>query len=84
MLANTLHLIQNDIIEKVDGPTTWLNPAAPTIKPTSDKSHVHLDTCCANEAMVRECHVIPKIVDILTELEQAKVLFKIHLREGYN
>lgn len=37
----------------------------------------------ANEAIIRERHVIPILEDILTELNEATVFSKIDLREGY-
>ena len=38
----------------------------------------------ANEAIIRERHVIPKIDDVLPELDGAKYFSKIDLREGYH
>ena len=38
----------------------------------------------ANEAVIRERHVIPKLEDILPELNKATVFSKIDLREGYH
>ena len=38
----------------------------------------------ADKAIIRECHIIPKIEDILTELHGAKYFSKIDLTEGYH
>ena len=38
----------------------------------------------ANESLIRERHHIPKLVDILPELNNAKYFSKIELREGYH
>ena len=43
-----------------------------------------LDMRRANEAIIRERHVIPKIDDFLTELHGAKYFSKIDLHEGYH
>ena len=36
----------------------------------------------ANKAIICECHIIPKIEDILTELHGAKYFSQIDLTEG--
>ena len=43
-----------------------------------------LDIRRANESLIRERHHIPKLVDILPELNNAKYFSKIELREGYH
>lgn len=55
-------LLAEDIIEKVDGLTTWLNSIVPVIKP-SGKIRLCLDMRQANKAIIRERHVIPKLED---------------------
>ena len=52
-----------DIIEPVDGPTAWINPAVPV--PKGDK-YIHLCTGMnrANEAIVKGRHPIPKVEKI--------------------
>ena len=76
-------LMKLNIIEKVNGPTTWLNPVVPVPKPNGT-TRLCLDMRRANEAIIRERHVIPKLEDILTELNEATVFSKIDLREGYH
>ena len=76
-------LQKRDIIEPVEGPTTWLNPIVAT--PKKDGSiRLCLDMRKANEAVIRERHVIPKMEDITTELYGATHFSKIDLREGYH
>ena len=72
-----------DIIEPVDGPTTWLNPVV-VVPKSNGKTRLCLDMRKANTAVIRERHVIPKIEDILTELNGASIFSKIDLREGYH
>lgn len=73
-----------DIIEKHDGPTTWLNPVVVVPRKSSSQIRLCLDMRKANTAVIRERHVIPKFDEILPELHQAKYFSKIDLREGYH
>ena len=68
-------LLSLDIIEKVEGPTTWLNPVVVAPKPNG-KIRLCVDMRQANRAVIRERHVIPKIENILTELHGATVFQK--------
>ena len=81
--AEIERLTKLDIIEKVDGPTTWLNPVVLAPKP-SGKHRLCLDMRQANKAIIRERYVIPKLEDILTEIHGAKYFSKINLTEGYH
>ena len=76
-----MRLLKLDIIEKVDGPTTWLNPIV-VVPKSSGKIRLCLDMQQANKAIICECHIIPKIEDILTELHGAKYISQIDLTEG--
>jgi len=69
-----------DIIEPVDGPTTWLNPIV-VIPKKDGKIRLCLDMGKANEAIIRERHVIPKIEDIITDLHKATNFSKIFARD---
>ena len=76
-------LLKPNIIEPVNGPTSWLNPFVPV--PKLDGSiHLCLDMRQENKAIVRERHIILKIEDILPELHGACAFSKIKLREGYH
>ena len=76
-------LLKLDIIEKVDGQTTWLNPIF-VVPKSSEKIRLCLDMRQANKAIIRERHIIPKIENILTELHGATYFSKIDLTEGYH
>ena len=49
-----------DVIEKVDGPTRWMNPLVTVEKPNQD-IRVCLDMREANKAIVRERQPIPTV-----------------------
>ena len=72
-----------DIIEKVNGPTTWLNPVVAVPK-SNGRIRLCLDMREANKAITRERHIIPKLEDILTELSGATYFTKLDLTEGYH
>ena len=76
-------LLDLDIIERVNGPTSWINPVV-VVPKTNDRIRLCLDMRRANEAIIRERHVIPTMSDILPELHEAKYFCKLDLREGYH
>ena len=49
-----------DVIEKVNGRTSWVNPLVGFEKPNGD-IRICLDTRQANQAMVREKHPVPSV-----------------------
>ncbi|XP_052678255.1 uncharacterized protein LOC128159228 [Crassostrea angulata] len=60
--------IQNmDIIEPVEGPSSWVRPIAVTPKQSGD-IRLCVDMTQANEAIIKERHPIPTIDEILNEL----------------
>ena len=76
-------LLDQDFIEPVTGPTTWLSPIVPVAK-KNGKIRLCLDMRRANEAIQRERYVIPTTSDLISELHGAKYFTKIDLREGYH
>jgi len=70
-------LLSLDVIEKVQGPTTWLSLIV-----AGQEKYVYASICA--KQTLRERNVIPKIEDILTELHSARIFSKIDLREGYH
>ena len=79
----TDELIRQDIIEKVEGPTPWLNPVV--VVPKSDGDiRLCLDMRRANEAVVRERFPIPTVDEILHDMNGSTVFSRIDLKWGYH
>ena len=72
-----------DNIEPVMGPTSWVNPIVPVPK-SNDRIRLCLDMRGANEPIIPERHIIPKVEHIVSELHGAKFLSKLDLIEGYH
>ena len=53
-----------DVIEKVNGPTSWINPLVPVEKPNGD-IRICLDMRRANRATLREKHPVPTVEETL-------------------
>ena len=73
-------LLKEDIIEKVEGPTTWASPVVVAPKQSGEM------TLCgyANEAIIRERLPIPTIDEVLEELNGSTVFSKLDLRCAFH
>jgi hypothetical protein len=69
-------LLKLDVIEKVEGPTSWVNPLVVVEKPNGD-IRICLDMRQANQAIVREKHPVPTVEETLQEVSYAKVFSKL-------
>jgi len=70
---STVFLTLN-IIEKVNGPTTWLSPIVAVPKKSSTNDiRLCINMRRANSAIEREKHPIPKVEEIQPNLNNAKV-----------
>ena len=76
-------LMQEDIIEKVEGPTPWVNPVVVVPKPNGDV-RLCVDMRCANKAILRERHPIPTIEEILQDMQEGGNFSKLDLKWGYH
>ena len=76
-------LLKLDVIEKVEGPTTWVNPLVVVEKPNGD-IRICLDMRQANQAIVREKHPVPTVEETLQEVSYAKVFSKLDLNMAFH
>lgn len=65
-------LLKLDVIEKVEGPTSWVNSLVVVEKPNGDV-RLCLDIRQANRAIMREKHPVPTVKETLQEVSYAKV-----------
>jgi len=75
-------LLEQDIIEPVQGPTPWVSPVV--VVPKASGVRLCVDMRRANEAIVRERHPIPTVDEVLEELNQSTVFSKLDLRLGFH
>ena len=72
-----------DVIEKVEGPTSWVNPLVVVDKSNGDV-RLCLDMRQANQAIVREKHPVPTVEETLQEISGAKVFSKLDLNMAFH
>ena len=77
--AKIAELEKFDIIEKVEGATSWVSPIVVVPKSSGD-IRMCVDMRIANTAIERERHPIPTVDEVLTELNGATVFSKIDLK----
>ena len=77
--AKVNELLENDIIERVERPTTWISPVVVAPKPSGDL-RLCVDMRRANEAIVRESLPIPAVDEVLESLNGRTVFSKVDLR----
>ena len=78
------HLIDQDIIEKVNEPTGWVSP--PVVTPKKDQSQIRLnvDMRVANQAIPRRYTQHPTIDDVVNELSGSTVFSHLDMSKGYH
>ena len=75
-------LEEDDVIERVNGPTPWVSPLV--VVHGKKEPRLCVDMRRANEAIVRERHPIPVIDEILEDMTGATVFSKLDLKWGYH
>jgi transposase InsO family protein len=85
-LETELKRLENEnIIEKVDGPTPWVSPVVIVPKPKNPSEiRMCVDMRCPNTAIVRERHIMPTVHDIQNELNGSNVFSKLDLKNAYH
>ena len=81
--AKVNELLENDVIERMEGPTTWVSPVVVAPKPSGD-IRLCVDMRRANEAIVRERLPIPTVDEVLESLNGSSVFSKLDLRWGFH
>ena len=78
-------LEDEDIIEKVDGPTPWVSPIVVAPKPKKPSEiRLCVDMRLPNQAIKRTRHITPTLDDIVGQLNQSTVFSKLDLTSGYH
>jgi len=71
-------LLEQDIIEPVEGPTKWISPIVTPIKPNDpSKICICADMRAANEAILRTRYVTPTLDDIIHDLNVFSMFISI-------
>ena len=81
--AKVEDLIAKDIVERVDGPTSWVSPVVVAPKSEGD-IRLCVDMRKANQAIVRERIPIPTVDEVVENLNGSAVFLKLDLRLGFH
>ena len=78
------HLIDQDIIEKVNEPMGWVSP--PVVTPKKDQSQIRLnvDMRVGNQAIPRKHTQHSTIDDVVNELSRSAVFSHLDMSKGYH
>ena len=77
-------LLESGIIEEVpEGPTGWVSPLVVIPKADGD-IRICVDMRCTNQAIVRERQPIPKIEEVLQDLNASTVFSRVDLKWGFH
>ena len=78
LVEKPIELEHNDIIEKIEGPTTWVSPLVIVPKREGD-IRIIVDMRVANQGTKRERHPIPPVEEIEQEMSGACHFSKLDL-----
>ena len=81
--AKVNSLIEKDIVERVEGPTSWVSPIVVAPKSGGD-IRLCVDMRRANEAIIRERIPMPTVDEVLESLNGSTVFSKLDLRLGFH
>lgn len=76
-------LIEHNIVERVDGPTTWASPIVVEPKLSGD-IRLCVDMRQSNQAILRERIPMPTVEEVLEILNGNSVYSKLDLRWGFH
>ena len=72
-----------DVIEKVEGPTPWVNALLPVPKSNND-NRLCIDMRCANQAIQLERFPLQNIDETLEQIIGASVFSKLDLAQAFH
>ena len=76
-------MLDNDIIEKSEGPTPWVSQIVPIMKENGEIRKC-LDSKIINTAIERQCHSSTTPDEVAIDLNGAKVISKFDLKNAFN
>ena len=76
-------LIAMDIVERVDGPTSWVIPVVVAPK-ASGNIRLYVDMRKADQAIIREQKLMPTIDEVVENLNGGRVFSKLDRRLGFH
>ncbi|XP_062710656.1 uncharacterized protein K02A2.6-like [Aedes albopictus] len=76
-------LLDQGVIEPVNGPAKWVSPVVVVPKGTDDV-RICVDMRRANEAVERENHPLPTFEDFLPHLSKAKVFSRLDVKTAFH
>ncbi|XP_048729723.2 uncharacterized protein K02A2.6-like [Ostrea edulis] len=77
-------LLDLDIIERVEEPSSWVSPVVCVPKRSSDDIRLCVDMRLANTGVKRIRHPIPTIDELLQEMNSSKVFSKLDVTWAYH
>lgn len=75
-------LLRQDIVEKVEKPTSWVSPLVPILKDNGDL-RLCIDMRRANQAIQRLNHPLPVFEEILPRIRNARYFSLLDMKESY-
>lgn len=76
-------LLEQDIIERVHGPSAWVSPLVPILK-DSGEIRLCVDMRRANQAVLRETHPLPIVEELFAGINGAVRFSKLDIKEAYH
>ena len=84
-VAKKIEELKNaDIIEEVNGPSTWVSPIVPVLKEGQEEVRICVDMRRANEAIIRENHPLPTMNELLPHFRRAKYFSSLDIKHAFH
>ena len=76
-------LLEEDIIEKVNGPVSWLSPIVPIMK-SNNAVRICVDMRRANSAVLKKKYPFPTMEDVRYKIRKSKFFTKLDVRQAFH